>query len=193
MGIEIEVKVRVEDHEPVRRRLIDLRASGGELTHELNVFFDTLDGKLRSARRGLRLRRSQYAGGCSVVLTCKGPADGPEQGVKTREEIEVRLPADGGAEAMTAILGRLGYVPTLSFEKRRETWHLAEAEVVLDTLPKLGLFVEVEAADAGRVREVLSWLGLGQAESVAESYLAMMAQLAASLGGVHHIGFDAQR
>lgn len=190
MGVEIEVKVRVEGHEPVREKLRELGGVGGGLTHEVNVFFDTPDGRLRALRRGLRIRTNRDPDGVTVVLTCKGPADAEVQGVKQREEIEVTLPADGGAEAMTAVLGRLGYFPTLSFEKRRETWRLGAAEVVLDVLPKLGSFVEVEAGDAGEVREVLERLGLGSADVVTDSYIVMMSRLAQTLGGVRHIGFD---
>lgn len=189
MSMEIEAKVRVPSHDAVRQRLHALGATGGEVTHETNVFFDSPDGALRRSDRGLRIRTNRRPSGTTVVLTCKGPKVASADHVKSREELEVQLPA-GSADAMTAVLIRLGYAPTLSFEKRRETWHLANSEVVLDTLPKLGTFVEVEADDAATVRHVLGELGLAAEPLVAESYIALIAAWAAASGSPTHVGFE---
>src|SRR5919106_1411465 len=67
------------------------------------------------------------------------------------------------ADALAAILEALGYRPALVYEKRRETWRAAGAEVVLDELP-FGLFVEIEGEEA-RILEVEKLLGLDRAEA----------------------------
>lgn len=189
MAMEIEAKVRVPSHDAVRQRLRALGATGGEVTHETNVFFDSPDGALRRSDRGLRIRTNRRPSGTTVELTCKGPKVASPDHVKSREEIEVQLPADS-AQAMTAVLTRLGYPPTLSFEKRRETWHLGTTEVVLDTLPRLGTFVEVEADDAASVRHVLEQLGLAAEPLVTESYIALIAAWAAASGCPTYVGFE---
>ena len=56
MAIEIEAKMAVEDFAPIRVRLLE---RGGRLLgryHEINTFFDTSDGALVKADKGLRLR-----------------------------------------------------------------------------------------------------------------------------------------
>jgi len=109
------------------------------------------------------------------VVTYKGAkgGEGGGEGVKSREEIEVVVDDRGAA---VELVGRLGFGVTLSFEKVRETWRLGGTEVVLDTLPHLGLFVEVEAGTEVEVREALGRLGLGEAEMVKESYIRMIAE-----------------
>jgi len=49
---------------------------------------------------------------------------------------------------MRSILERLGFVPVLIYEKRRETWLTNGVEIVLDELP-FGLFMEIEGDEAG--------------------------------------------
>ena len=50
---------------------------------------------------------------------------------------------------MEAILEALGFTAALVYEKRRQTWRLGKAEIVIDVLP-FGLFMEIE----GRVNEI---------------------------------------
>lgn len=171
MGMEIEAKVRVGSHEAVRERL---RAGGAVcegVTRETNTFFDTGDRALLKGDRGLRIRVNRREGGESLVVTYKGPKNVGE-GVKAREEIEVGV---DDHDALVELFGKLGYGVTLSFDKVRETWRLPGAEVVLDTLPHLGDFLEVEAGSAEKVREVLEAIGLGAEPMVQESYIKMIA------------------
>jgi adenylate cyclase class 2 len=66
--------------------------------------------------------------------------------IKQRREEETVV-AD--PEAMEAILVALGFTPALVYEKRRQTWRLGKAEIVIDVLP-FGLFMEIE----GRVTDI---------------------------------------
>jgi adenylate cyclase class 2 len=156
MPIEIEKKYRLtpERLEPLRQRLKEVGAEGwGSAEFEENIIY-TGPG-LDPARRVLRLRRK----GGRAVFTFKerDPSDSP---VKRQREEETEV-ADAGA--LAAILEALGYRPALVYEKRRETWRVAETEVVIDELP-FGLFVEIEG-DEARIMEVENLLGLDNAEA----------------------------
>jgi adenylate cyclase class 2 len=170
--MEIEVKVRVGSHDAVRQRLSALGAVCEGTAHETNTFFDTPDRRLLREDRGLRIRVNRRDNGENLVVTYKGPKTTGPSGVKSREEVEVEV---GDHDALVCLMGHLGYHVTLSFDKRRETWRLPDAEVVLDTLPHLGTFVEVEAASETTVRSVLARLGLDAAPAVAESYIRLIA------------------
>ncbi len=153
MAIEIEKKYRLapERVEPLRRRLREAGAEGeGTAEFEENVIY-TGPG-LDPARRVLRLRRK----GGRALFTYKerSPSDSPIK-QQREEETEVADP-----DALAAILEALGYRPALVYEKRRETWRLAGAEVVIDELP-FGLFAEIEGeeADILRAEELLGLEG----------------------------------
>jgi adenylate cyclase class 2 len=156
MPIEIEKKYRLtpEHLEPLRQRLKEVGAEGqGSAVFEENIIYT--GAGLDPARRVLRLRRK----GGRAVFTFKerDPSDSP---VKRQREEETEV-AD--ADALAAILEALGYRPALVYEKRRETWRVAETEVVIDELP-FGLFVEIEG-DEARIMEVEKLLGLDHAEA----------------------------
>jgi adenylate cyclase class 2 len=156
MPIEIEKKYRLtaERLEPLRQRLKEAGAEGrGSAEFEENVIY-TGPG-LDPARRVLRLRRKEGR----TVFTFKERDSGTSP-VKRQREEETEV-ADAGA--LAAILEALGYRPALVYEKRRETWRVAEVEVVLDELP-FGLFAEIEGEEA-RILEVEKLLGLDGAEA----------------------------
>ena len=148
---EIEIKYRLPhaaDHERLRQRLAALGAQPAPVEHELNVLFDSEGGDLGQRRAILRIR--SINGGVGGTLTYKG-APTQTNGVKSRAEIEVVV-AD--AAAMQALLAALGYKPMNSYRKRRESWHLDNVEVSLDTM-FIGYFCEIE----GPLAEILA---LGQ-------------------------------
>ena len=161
MPIEIEKKYRLEPEslEPLRRRLKEVGAEGrGSAEFEENVIY-TGPG-LDPARRVLRLRRK----GLRALFTFK-ERDLSRSAVKRQREEETEV---ANAEALAAILEALGYRPALVYEKRRETWHVSRAEVVLDELP-FGLFVEIEGEEP-RILAVEKLLGLDLAEAEHASY-----------------------
>lgn len=170
--IEREVKVRVDDLDAVRRRLVEADAELLEpRSRECNTLFDR-DGELQGHGCALRLRRD----GQGARITFKGPAVF-EQEVKSRTELETSV---GDADRFEQILVALGLSATLRYEKDREQWRLGEAVVALDHTP-LGDFVEVEAEAPleylgalgleGAVREKLSYVGLWLEERRSNSQL----------------------
>jgi adenylate cyclase class 2 len=173
MAVEIEAKMAVPDHEPVREALRRRGARRLKRTNETNVFFDTDDGSLRAGGQGLRLRTNRDAdsGEATHVITHKGPLQ-PGQ-LKSREETEVVV--DDPA-ATTRLFERLGLGVTLSFEKRRETWELGACKVELDEVPHLGPFVEIEGPGEAEVMRVRESLALEDRPIIKTSYSALLTQ-----------------
>jgi adenylate cyclase, class 2 len=179
MGRELEAKMQVEDHEPLRARL---RAAGAERLSacmELNTFFDSAERTLVAQDKGLRVRHTCdfVTGAERHVVTYKGPQQ--DGALKNREEVE--FVADDGEQA-AVLLERLGYAPTLSFEKRRESWRIDDCQVELDELPQLGHFVEIEGPDEEAVLAVRETLELDDRPLVKKSYIAMVDELLKSSG-----------
>lgn len=180
MATEIEIKLRLADPNSLRRRLRSAGATRHGLFYERNTLFDRADRSLRAAGVGLRIRvvRSLDPAGSPsrATLTVKGPRRPGT--LKAREEIECDV-AD--ADAVTGMLGLLGYRPTVIYEKRRESWRLDRASVEIDELPRLGWFAEIEAIDPDEtsaeaaVLRVRTALGLDSAVAVPESYVELAA------------------
>jgi adenylate cyclase class 2 len=174
MAVEIEIKMKVDDLAPVREKLKHLGARRMHEVLETNIFFDTREHDLLASDCGLRLRRARDLETAQekLVITYKGPR--AEGFVKRREEIEVIV--DKLDPAVT-LLERLGYVRQLSFEKRRENWKLERCSVELDTLPKLGSFVEIECANEAEILSVRKKLGLEHLEPISSTYADLVSQL----------------
>lgn len=174
MSVEIEAKMQVPSHEPLRARLVECGAS--RLGHwlETNLFFDSANRALVASDQGLRLRKNQdlASGSVQYILTYKGRRQrGP---LKRREEIEVSVDQ---ADSTVALLERLGYLRMMSFQKRRESWSLEKCRVELDEVPLLGLFVEIEGPDEAVISHVCQRLDLSGLPLLQSSYIALLQDL----------------
>lgn len=170
MPVEIEAKMRAPDLEWIRELLRKAGATRLGEVLETNTFFDTEDRELTAADEGLRLRRKRSDGGEDQhVITFKGPRIQAE--VKQREELEFGVT---DAASVALLFRKLGYVPLLTFEKRRESWSFGACRIELDTLPQLGTFVEIEGPDEPTVLDTRRELGFDSLPLVNAAYSAMV-------------------
>lgn len=171
MGLEIEAKLGVDSHGPLRRTLADLAAQFVGRVTETNHILDAADGSLRSAGSALRVRTSQPAdaGPATTTLTFKGPVQGG--GLKRREEIEVSVE---DPEAMLNLLQALSFVEVMAYRKRRESYRLANCRIELDEVPMLGCFVEIEGPGEEAIRQVQQQMGLADVQHIPQSYIALL-------------------
>lgn len=171
--LELEAKMRVDAHEPVRERLEAAVAEYLGTVIEMNCIFDRADGSLLAEGKGLRVRECRVLEGRPVpaTITYKGPRMKGE--LKQREEIETAV-ADG-PEAIE-LLKALGFRERLSFEKKRETWCLGECLIELDTVPHLGAFIEIEGPAKSQIDHVRRLLALQEAALISDSYVRMLAE-----------------
>ena len=158
---EIEVKFVLDDLAAMRRRVVDLGAVlKTPRTYENNVTYDTAEGRLRQGGRLLRLRRDRRN-----VLTYKEPLPREDADFKVRQEFEVEVSDFAQAQS---IVERLGFAASMRYEKYRETFTYAGAEIVLDELP-VGNFMEIEATRE-QIRAITAALGLDFADRLRGSY-----------------------
>lgn len=174
MPREIEAKFRVGDPDRLRGRLRELGAARVSQCREANSIYDFPDGRLRSAGSAVRLRRlfdPRDGSPLGASLAYKGPREpGP---IKVREEIETGVT---DADALAVILHRLGLAITVQYQKLRETWRLGDVEVVLDELPRLGWFAEIEARTPEAVESARAAIGLSASTIEPHSYVALAVQ-----------------
>jgi len=171
MAVEIEAKMKVDSFEPILARLKELGAASNGDALETNVFFDTDDRSLLAADKGLRLRTkiSLPSNAAKHTITFKGPRQhGP---LKSRDETELEV---AEAKDAVALLDVLGFHRVLSFEKKRQTFKVADCLVELDELPHLGLYVEVEGPKEESVMSVREALHLSDRPIIKASYIALL-------------------
>ena len=172
-GQEIEAKFYVKDLAAIERRLLSI---GGELVSprvkEINLRFDTQDGRMAISRQALRLRMDTVA-----RLTFKGPQAVGDT-VSNRQEIEFEV---SDYQAAREFLEALGFILAVSYEKYRTTYTLGSTEVVLDELP-FGSFIEIEASSAEAIHRSAKQLGLDWDARCADSYLGLFLRLKSAVG-----------
>jgi adenylate cyclase class 2 len=170
--LEIELKVRVDSLEPVRRKLQQHNAEFCGRVHEHDSYYNAPHRDFSKTDEALRVR---YAGG-NAVVTYKG-AKIKDLGLKAREELNTAIES---GEAFETILAYLGFVRSAEVNKWREMYHYANASVALDDVENLGTFVEIEVlADtdttraATRIARIAKELGVG-GEPILASYLELL-------------------
>ncbi|MGB7924170.1 MAG: class IV adenylate cyclase [Pyrinomonadaceae bacterium] len=183
MGTEIEKKYRLsrERRAEVLSRLREMGGSGEGEEFEENTLYG--GNGLDRRTRVLRLRRVEGR----AVFTYK-ERFASSSSIKRQREDETRV-EDG--EALASILDALGYKPALVYEKRRATWRIAGAEVVVDELP-FGLFLEIEGEEKIIV-EVERLLGLDEAEAEMASYPELTERHGEKRGDLIEARFDQAR
>jgi len=160
MPIEIEKKYRltIGQRERVRQALLGAGATCLGTEFEENTLYKSHSIDLH--RAVLRVRRTPER----TVLTYKERLP-TESDIKHQEEDETEV---SDPDALEKILVRLGCVRSVVYEKRRETWQLGDAEIVLDELP-FGWFMEIEA-DVAEIRRLESELAITDLPGETETY-----------------------
>ena len=136
--VEIEKKYRLTKSQftTIKRKLEASNAKSIGDEFEENTLYG--GSGLDPSRKVLRLRRVGKKG----ILTYKERYPGRSD-IKRQREEETAV-ADPARTA--AILKLLGFTPVLVYEKRRQTWRVSNAELVLDELP-FGLYMEIEGSE----------------------------------------------
>jgi adenylate cyclase class 2 len=191
MSFEVEQKFRTDGHDAVAARLAELGHHAGSPVEQEDAYLSHPQRDFATTREALRIRRV----GEENAITYKGPRlEGP---TKTREELEIGFaPGREAHSQMCRLFEILGFRPVAVVRKVRTTYHLTwdgrDVEVVLDEVPGLGVFVEVEtiAAEEADLKETQRVIGavaaaLGLKEVEPRSYLQMtLERLASGADGV---------
>ena len=180
MPVEIEKKYRLSkrQREEVLERLPEIGAKRKGEDFEVNTLY-TGEG-LEMGNCVLRLRRIGKRG----ILTYKQRFPSSSD-IKHQREDET--PVDD-PDAMEAILDALGFVPSLVYEKRRETWTLGKTEIVIDELP-FGLFMEIEGTEQD-IRDVEKKLAIKGLRTEPATYPQLTQKHGVDHGGVVEARFS---
>lgn len=166
MAIEIEKKYRLtqKQRERLSLRLRETNAEREGLEFEENTIYT--GGNLVQGRSVLRVRRVEGR----AILTYKERFLS-DSAIKRQREEETGV---DNPDALEAILEAMGLSPALVYEKRRETWRVAGAVVVIDELP-FGLFAEIEGEEKA-IEDAERLLELEDAEAELATYPQLTAQ-----------------
>jgi len=187
MPIEVEKKYRLTkaQRQDVLGRLSEIGAVCEGEEFEENTLYS--GNGLEAGRSALRLRRINSGAAIPVAVQSR-PARAmltykqrfpSASSIKQQQEDETEV-AD--PEAMEDILEGLGFVPALVYEKRRVTWRLVDAEIVIDELP-FGLFMEIEGPE-GAIREVEHQLAIKGLKAEHATYPSLTERHGKSHNGV---------
>jgi adenylate cyclase, class 2 len=202
MPQEMEVKIRVKSVAVLKRQLkrlgAQLKFRGTGRIHEMNLLFDSADGRLAKHGQLLRIRtetqepaKAKRVGPPKldqrIVLTFKTPPDElastegagavlPAHGrYKVREEMELVV-SDSGV--MRKILEGLGLQGWFRYEKYRTTYQLPLRHkwakgllIEVDEVP-IGTFVELEGP-AAAIDRAAKELGYSSKEYITKNYLVL--------------------
>ncbi|MFI0261521.1 class IV adenylate cyclase [Streptomyces sp. NPDC017056] len=175
--IEAEIKARVREPEVLRERLESLAVGRDEVYRD--AYFDTSGAALEAGDRELRLRTVYGVDGARSLLTYKGARVDESSGSKPEFETSV-----GHPEAVRALLGGLGYVEAIAFEKHCRNYEFAaRGRSMLATLVRVpdigGTYIELETQVPGEeglrsaledLRGVLGELGVAEDDLTSEMY-----------------------
>jgi adenylate cyclase class 2 len=180
MGIEIEKKYRLTSDERVKviEELINAKAKYVGEDFEENTLF--MGEGFEEKNAVLRIRRI----GDKTILTYKQRfrSNSP---IKFQREDETEV---SDADALTSIIIALGFMPSLIYEKKRQTWQMDGVEVVVDELP-FGLFMEIEG-DEEAIIEAEKKLGIEKFETEHDTYPNLTRKLGKQSGMVIEARFD---
>ena len=169
--IEIELKVRVPDLDPVRSCLSRLKAEPLENVRERDVYYNAPHRDFGVTDEALRVR---YVG-TKAKITYKGPKM-REFGLKAREEFNTSV--EDGAE-FEQMLDRLGFTKTMTVTKDREYFRFHGSIISLDNVEGLGTFAEIEYEGSDQdsaekeIAEIAKKIGV-EGPPLLESYLELL-------------------
>lgn len=167
-NLEIEAKIKVNSLKDVEDKLLDLSTAlyVGEL-HQVDYYFQNT----KEAAVWIRLRKQRSGLFETLFLTFKGLKE--KSIYKKRKEFEVKLEIDQ-FDTMFKLLLALGFEQNLSGAKTREVWTFNDCEIALDTLPRLGTFVEIEGPNEAAIAFVQESLGLINEPIIKDGYRTLM-------------------
>lgn len=165
---ELEVKIALNENE-FKFVFESCRNLYGEPTYilQLDEYFDTPDKQLRSQDFVLRIRSING----NQLVAMKSPRVNLPSGLSNRIELEFTA-AEGSNVKIQ--LENQGVIPSQASEKERWTFHSGETEILLDRLPFLGTFIEVEGPNESAIEDVLKTLKISHLPRIQKNYGELM-------------------
>lgn len=174
---ELEIKIQIPSKEDFERVFAACKKQFGDpLSHvkQLDEYYDTADRELKKQDLVIRIR--SVNGKKTIAL--KSPRMDLSSGMTRRIELEF-LSAEG--EKVHSQLLDQGLEPHEASEKERWTFPYKECEIVLDRLPFIGSFVEIEGPSEDAIEQVVKLLELSPFPIIQKNYGELMIEKFRSL------------
>ncbi len=142
---------------------------GAPVSHvlQLDEYYDTPDRQLKKQDLVIRIRSN----GQKKTIALKSPRVELPSGITNRIELEF-LSAEG--EKVCEQLLSQGLNPYEAAEKERWTFVYNDCEIVLDKLPFIGSFIEIEGPSEFAINQIVSLLNLSSLPVVRQNYGELM-------------------
>lgn len=160
--MEIELKFKLKDKEVIKNKLKKFKARFLSKDRESDIYFDC--SNISGKREFSVFRLRNYGKDGLLTLKYKGR---DTKFFKERNEVESKV---SDAKNTLEILKRLGFKEGMRKEKIRETYSLGGCLLLIDTLPFLGYFLEVESDNQEKIKKVVTRLGLNLKNSSPLNY-----------------------
>jgi len=162
---EVEVKFRIDSTDSFVSRLKEIGAVKVDDGFERNLKFDK-NNEMKNSKELLRLR--SY--GKKADITHKKKVEHPRgDEFKVRDETIVNIDS---FERGKKLLEALGFSQVGTYEKQRQTWELGESGILIDTMPFLGKFIEIEGSEED-IEEIAGKLGLEMKDAITNDYVSL--------------------
>lgn len=167
---ELEIKIAIDSEERFQQTYqLCNNLFGKPVSHflQLDEYYDTSDRQLKKQDLVIRIRSTNK----KKTIALKSPRIELESGATSRIELEF-LSAEG--ETVQEQLLNQGLNPHESAEKERWTFVHHDCEIVLDKLPFIGSFIEIEGPSEKAIQEIVHLLDLASCKVVRQNYGELM-------------------
>lgn len=167
---ELEIKIAIGSEENFEKTYsLCVQSFGPPISHlkQLDEYFDTPDGQLKAQDLVVRIRSH----GDRQTIALKSPRVELPSGMTNRIELEF-LAAEG--EQVHTQLLKKGLTPNEAAEKERWTFVYHDCEIVLDRLPFIGSFIEIEGPSEEAINNIASMLQLTSHKIISQNYGELM-------------------
>lgn len=162
MPREIETKFKIDDIKPIKQALRKAKARFISRAVERDVYYDN-----KFARFPGWVIRLRNTGGNKGAFTIKLPGEKSGSMFKIREELEAAV---SNVSEFDKVLKSVGFRPCFIKEKIRETYKSGQLKVLIDKLPYIGLYIELEGPKRA-IKRTADLLGLDPAEGSSDTYM----------------------
>lgn len=169
MLYETEVKIRLGSEESLSSviTLCTNLYGAGENLLQIDEYFDTPDENLKAEDLTLRIRTINDI----VRVAMKSSREHVTQTIHKRIELEF---AAANETEVREQIAKLGLIATAIYEKQRWRFKTDDSKIVIDKLPFIGTFVEIEAASVRRINNILKLLNLSADDAVSGNYTELL-------------------
>ncbi|NQU17875.1 MAG: class IV adenylate cyclase [Candidatus Saganbacteria bacterium] len=158
---EYEVKYKIADKSDILPKLKELGAQDLGEQKETDVYLNFIGKQVRIRKIGQEGLITHKR-----AIKTSGKA-------KVREETEVKI---SDADTMIKIFKGVGFQEGIKKEKIRHTFKLENAHVLIDKLPFMGYFIELEAESEEELKEVSKKLSLDYSNASGDNYMGLFAK-----------------